>query len=106
MKVINCNSYNGWFVGNFKPNLIASEELEFGYKKIPAGTDPDFHYHKHKTEYTILIEGKIELQFNKQIITPIATIILYPNEKNDQHFIEDSLILIINTPSKTGDKHY
>ncbi len=106
MKVIDCNSYNGWFVGNFKPNLMTSEDLEFGYKKIPAGTCPDFHFHLYKTEYTILIEGKIELQFTKQIIKPITTIVLYPNEKNDQYFIEDSLILIINTPSRTGDKHF
>ena len=106
MEIINCNEYNGWFVGDFQPALIDSKDFEFGYKRIKAGTRPDYHYHKYKTEYTILLEGKIQLEYSNKIINPITTILLLPNEKNDQFFIEDSLILIVNTPSRSKDKHY
>ncbi len=106
MEIINSNSFNGWFVGNFEPCLIKSTDFEFGYKIIEGGTKPDYHFHRFKTEYTVLLEGKIELQFSKEIIKPITTIMLKPNEKNDQFFIEKSLILVINTPSKPGDKYF
>ena len=105
MEVIDCNSYNGWFIGDFKPNLINSKEFEFGYKKIPKGLKPDYHFHKSKTEFTILIEGKIILEKSNQLIEPITCIKLLPGERNDQSFIEDSIIMIINTPSIKGDKY-
>ena len=106
MEIINCNDYFGWFVGKFNPNLIYSNDLEFGYKKIPRDSKPDYHYHKFKTEYTILIEGEIFCESISKIIKPISCIKLEPLEKNDQLFTKDSLILVINTPSMQHDKHF
>ena len=104
MDIISCDNYKGWFVGDFEPNLLISKNLEFGYKKIPKGTKPDYHFHKIKTEYTILIEGLIRLEMSNQIIKPITCIKLNPNEKNDQYFLDDCLIIIINSPSAKNDK--
>ena len=70
MEIISCEDYNGWFVGKFKPALIRTDEIEFGYKRISKGTRPDYHFHKSKTEYTVLIEGLILLKTNKTIIKP------------------------------------
>ena len=106
MEIINCNDYSGWFVGKFNPNLIYSNDLEFGYKKITRDTKPDYHYHKFKTEYTILIEGEIFCESISKTIKPISCIKLEPLEKNDQLFTKDSLILVINTPSMQHDKHF
>ena len=105
MEIINCDEYFGWFVGQFKPALIYSKDLEFGYKRIPKNTEPDFHYHKFKTEYTILLEGEILCKSINKIIRPISCIKMNPHEKNDQFYKEDSLILVINTPSVMGDKY-
>ena len=105
MEIINCSNLNGWFVGDFSPTIITSSKLEFGYKRILKNHSPDYHFHKIKTEYTILLEGKIFLEFSKKIINPITCIKLNPFEKNDQYFLEDSLILIINSPSIKNDKH-
>ena len=104
MDIIDCENLNGWYVGKFLPNLISSNLLEFGYKKILKNHKPDYHYHKLKTEYTILIEGSILLETSQKIIKPVTCIKLNPFEKNDQLFLEDSLILIINTPSVQNDK--
>lgn len=106
MELIDCNEYGGWFVGNFNPSLIESKNLEFGYKRILKNTKPDYHFHKFKTEYTILLEGKIICLDTKRVINPITCIKLSPYEKNDQFFESDSLILVINTPSKKGDKYF
>lgn len=106
LELINCNEFGGWFVGDFQPSLINSKDIEFGFKRISKNTKPDYHFHKFKTEYTILLEGQIICQESNTIIKPITCIKLLPFEKNDQLFIEDSLIIIINTPSKKNDKHY
>lgn len=105
MEIIPCDKLNGWFVGDFEPNILKSKNLEFGYKRISKGTKPDYHFHKYKTEYTILLEGLIRLEINNEIIKPITCIRLNPLEKNDQYFLENCLILIINTPSVRNDKY-
>ena len=95
----------GWFVGSFEPNLIKKEDIEVGVKKIAANTKPDYHYHKIKTEYTILLEGKI-ICLTENIHVETGSIIkLLPYEKNDQFFPVESLILVINTPSIKADKY-
>lgn len=106
MEIINCNEYGGWFLGDFEPSLIKNKDFEFGYKRIPKYTEPDYHFHKFKTEYTILIEGKIICKESNKLILPITCIKLSPYEKNDQYFIDESLILIINMPSKKDDKYF
>ena len=105
MELINCNDFGGWFVGSFDPKLIERNDIEFGYKRIPKNTKPDYHFHKLKTEYTILLEGRIICLDKNQIIKPITCIKLLPYEKNDQFFPDESLILVINTPSKQNDKY-
>ena len=105
MEIIDCIDFNGWLVGKFKPALITTDDYEFGFKRISKDCKPDYHYHKFKTEYTILIEGLILCETLNKIIKPITCIKLLPYEKNDQLFLEDSLILVINTPSIQDDKY-
>ena len=62
MEVKDYNFHNGWFISDFKPNLINSKEFEFEYKKIPKGFKPDYHFHKLKTEFIILNQGKLYLK--------------------------------------------
>ena len=105
VEILKDKNLGGWFVGNFEPSLIKRDDIEVGIKNIKANTQPDFHYHKLKTEYTILLEGQI-ICIKKNIVVEPGTIIkLYPYEKNDQFFPVDSLILILNTPSIKGDKY-
>lgn len=105
MEVIKNSDLRGWFVGNFEPNLIKRDDIEVGIKEIPKGTMPDYHFHKKKTEYTILIKGKIICLEKNIHLSPGSIIKLLPYEKNDQFFSEDSLILILNTPSIQADKY-
>ena len=105
LEIITNNKLGGWFVGCFEPNLIKREDIEVGIKKIPSNTNPDYHYHKIKTEYTILLEGKIVCVKDNIEVEAGSIIKLLPYEKNDQFFPIESLILVINTPSIQGDKY-
>ena len=73
MEIIDCNEYKGWYAGNFYPNLVKSKDIEFGFKRIAKCTEPDYHYHKIKTEFTILIEGILVLS-----LLSIVTFSLWP----------------------------
>ena len=106
MKILSTSHLNGWFIGNFKPNLIVSNEIEVGIKTVEKNTQPDYHYHKIKTEYTILLRGKIKCMITNHIVSTGQIIILKPFERNDQLFLEKSLILVINTPSAVNDKYF
>ena len=106
MKIIKAKTLKWWFVGNFEPNLIKNDELEVGIKHIDAGTQPDYHFHKRKKEYTILIKGKIICTDSGLEVKEGDIICLDPFEKNDQLFLEDSIILVINTPSAQNDKYF
>lgn len=103
-KIISIQQLNGWLVGQFSPSLVHSKEIEVGFKCIKKGTLADSHYHKLKTEYTILLSGK--LRVGDTILTPPSCVVLEPHFENDHDFLEDSIILIINTPSVQGDKYY
>ena len=106
MKVLNTDYLSGWYIGSFEPSLVSSNEIEVGTKLVPAGTRPDYHYHKIKREITVVLSGSIKLESSGEIVTSGSAIILEPFEKNDQIFLEDTLILVINTPSAQSDKHY
>ena len=106
MEVLNTDYLSGWYVGSFQPSLVSSDDIEVGTKLVPCGTKPDYHYHKIKREITVVLSGSIKLEGSGQIVSAGSAIILEPFEKNDQLFLEDTLILVINTPSAQSDKHY
>ena len=38
----------GWFIGDFKPNIIETSDFEVGVKRYNAGDYEARHYHKNK----------------------------------------------------------
>jgi len=93
----------GWFVGNFEPTVYKTSEFEVCFKEHTAGEKWDKHYHKLGTEINYLVEGKMIIQ-NKELNTG-DIFIIYPNEIADPIFLEDCKVLIVKTPSITGDKY-
>ena len=104
VKILDLNHFRGWFVGSFEPTLVHSKDIEVGVKRVKKGTSPDFHYHKLKTEYTILLEGLVSIEGVSY--SPITCFQIDPYIKAPLFFLEDSLILVINTPSCKGDKYF
>ena len=98
------NEYTkGWLVGNFEPSLINSKDIEVGLKYYKKGDKESKHVHKIITEYTIVVSGKIKMNDEVYIEKDIVTIL--PNVPTNFESLEDSITLVIETPSIPSDKH-
>jgi hypothetical protein len=93
----------GWFIGNFEPSAYKTDQFEVCYKHHLKGEKWDTHYHKEGTEINYLVNGKMIIQ-NKELNTG-DIFILKPYEIADPIFIEDCTVLIVKTPSVSGDKY-
>ena len=93
----------GWFIGNFEPSAYKTDQFEVCYKHHLKGEKWDTHYHKEGTEINYLVNGKMIIQ-NKELNTG-DIFILKPYEIADPIFVEDCTVLIVKTPSVSGDKY-
>jgi quercetin dioxygenase-like cupin family protein len=92
----------GWFIGNFEPSVLKTEQFEVGILTHPAGEKWPSHYHAVATEYNVLIAGKMILQGQELITGDIF--VLHPEEIADPTFLEDCTVLCVKTPSVKNDK--
>jgi len=51
----------GWFIGNFEPSLLKTNDVEVSVKKYKAGDYDKKHYHKVGTEYTVIVSGVVKM---------------------------------------------
>lgn len=104
MKVSNIKSYvNGWFIGNFNPTLLKTEEFEVAHHFYVKGFRGDQHIHKIATEYNYILSGKL-IASGKTLGD--GDIFIYETfEVSDVLFLEDTHLIIIKTPSAPNDKY-
>lgn len=87
----------GWFIGNFDPSLIKTDQFEVSIQRHSKGDTPEKHYQKISTEYNVLIYGRV-LANGKDLNTG-DIFIFHPGEITDVLFLEDSQIVCVKTPS-------
>ena len=92
----------GWLIGDFKPNIIETDQFEFGIKKYNAGDEEDKHYHAIAKELSVTISGKFEM--NGQILTEGDIILLEPDEPSKFKCLESGYTAVIKMPSVKNDK--
>jgi len=97
------NFTRGWFIGNFDPSILKTDQFEVGLLTHNKGEIWPKHYHSQHTEYNILISGRMLIC--GEIIEPGEIFILFPNEVADPVFLEDCKVLCVKQPSVKGDKH-
>lgn len=104
MKIENLNNMvKGWFVGNFEPTLLKTNDVECAVKTYRAGDYEEPHYHKIATEITVVINGIVKM---KDIILKAGDIILLePNEVTDFTAITDSICTVVKFPGASDDKY-
>jgi mannose-6-phosphate isomerase-like protein (cupin superfamily) len=88
----------GWFVGNFEPTILKTEDFEISYKTHKKGEEWDIHYHDTVKEINLLIRGELIIQ-NKHLKGG-DIFVLEPFEIADPVFLEDCEIVCVKTPSK------
>jgi quercetin dioxygenase-like cupin family protein len=95
--------HRGWFIGNFEPSVLNTEQFEVALLSHYKGEKWNSHYHAIATEYNVLISGCMKIC--GEIIQPGDLFILEPNEIADPEFLEDCKVLCVKTPSVKGDKY-
>lgn len=103
MDIYNLKKYtNGWFVGNFDPTVIKTDQFEIAIKKYKKGDKENSHYHKIATEITLIVVGKVTM--NSVLYTTDDIIVIHPNEKTDFICLDDTITCVIKLPSISSDK--
>jgi len=94
---------NGWFVGDFEPNVLRTSEVEIGIKRFFAGEQDPVHFHKVATEISVIISGKARI--NGQTVGEGDIVIIDPNEVTDFRALTDVLLTAVKIPGEKNDKY-
>lgn len=97
------NMWRGWFIGNFEPSVLKTDQFEVALLSHKKGEIWQKHYHAIATEYNLLISGKMTICGT--LIESGDIFILEPYELSEPVFHEDCLIVCVKTPSLPKDKY-
>lgn len=92
----------GWFIGNFNPSLYLTNNVEIGIKEYKAGDFEGSHYHKIATEFTVVINGTVEMSGKEYINGDIIKI--NPGIATDFKAITDVTTVVVKIPGANNDK--
>jgi mannose-6-phosphate isomerase-like protein (cupin superfamily) len=95
--------FRGWFIGNFSPTLIKTNEVEIGVKRYKAGNSEAAHHHKIATEITVIISGEVEMNGVKYVEDDI--IVIDPNDSTDFKCLTDVVTVVVKYPGANNDKY-
>jgi quercetin dioxygenase-like cupin family protein len=93
----------GWFIGNFEPSLNKTNNVEIGIKKYKAGDYEDFHHHKIATEYTVILNGNVEMSGNQYNDGDI--IVIEPYVSTNFRALTDVTTVVVKLPGANNDKY-
>ncbi len=93
----------GWFVGNFEPTLIKTNDVEVAVKRYDKGAHESAHYHKIATELTAIVSGKVKM-FDR-IFEAGDIVIVEPGDATDFTALEDTVNVVVKYPGANNDKY-
>lgn len=93
----------GWFIGNFEPSLLRSENFEVAVKHYKAGEREETHHHRVATEITVIVSGDVEMMGRRWAAGDI--VLIEPGEATSFVAITDTVTVVVKTPSVLGDKY-
>jgi ethanolamine utilization protein EutQ (cupin superfamily) len=95
--------FKGWFVGNFEPTVLKTNDVEIGVKEYEEGEYEDFHHHRIATELTCIIEGEVEMNGKRYCAGDI--IVIPPKEGTDFRAITKAKNVVVKFPGANDDKY-
>lgn len=94
----------GWFVGNFEPTLLRTNDVEVAVKEYKKGDYESSHYHKIATEITVILNGRVKMngvEYGKGDV-----IVMEPGESTDFECLEDGTQnVVVKHPGANNDKY-
>lgn len=95
--------FKGWFIGDFEPTLFKTQDVEIGVKIYEQGEYEPSHFHKVAIEFTVILEGSVEMNgnfFEKGQIIKIS-----PNEATDFKALTKVKTVVVKIPGAVNDKY-
>jgi uncharacterized cupin superfamily protein len=93
----------GWFIGAFEPTLHHSNDVEVGVKIYKAGDYEASHHHKIATEFTVILNGTVEMSGVKYTSGDILKIT--PGVSTDFKALTDVTTVVVKIPGASNDKY-
>lgn len=93
----------GWFIGNFNPTLYATNDVEVAVKIYKAGEAESSHHHKIATEFTVILNGEVEM--NGERYRHGSIIKVNPGTSTDFKALEDTTTVVVKVPGASNDKY-
>ena len=94
----------GWFVGNFQPTILKTNDVEVAVKRYKKGDREAPHYHKIATEITVIICGRVRM--NGIEYGPDDIVVMEPGETTDFECLEDGTVnAVVKIPGANNDKY-
>ena len=104
MKVYNLRDMKkGWFIGNFYPSVLFTDQVEVGIKKYKAGEYEPVHHHKIATEITVITDGEVKM--NGVVHKAGAILVIEPNTATDFLALTDVTTTVVKYPGVNDDKY-
>ncbi len=93
---------NGWFLGNFSPAVLQTNDFEVCVKAFKAGDCESSHYQIIATEITVVLSGKVRM--GEILLNEDEILVVEPGEIYDFEALTDCKVLGIKFPSLPKDK--
>lgn len=93
----------GWFVGDFSPTIIKTQDVEVGVKHYQKGDCEARHHHKVATEITVIVSGKVRM--NGELYNAGDILMIEPGESTDFEVLEDTTTVVVKYPGAQNDKY-
>lgn len=94
----------GWFIGNFEPSLLKTNDVEVAVKTYEKGDYEARHYHKIATEFTVIVSGKVKMNGIEYGTGDI--VVIEPNETTDFECLENGTTnIVVKIPGANKDKY-
>ena len=93
----------GWFVGDFEPSLVKSQNIEVAVQTYNAGARQPEHVHKIAREFTVIISGLVNISGIEYGVGDIVEI--SPGERAAFTALEPTITVVVKCPSVKNDKY-
>ena len=93
----------GWFVGDFSPSVLRTDQVEVAVKTYKAGDAESAHYHKVAKEITVVASGWVRM--NGSEYGPGSIIMINQNQVTDFFAITDVITTVVKYPGASADKY-
>lgn len=93
----------GWFIGDFSPTIIKTQEVEIGVKQYQKGDCEARHHHKVATEITVIVSGRVRI--NGQFYVAGDILVVEPGDSTDFEVLDDATTVVVKYPGAQNDKY-